>query len=77
MVGRLLHTVEAATRHISRYPGIGSLRYASLTGLMELRSIAVRRFPYVILYIDREDRIDLIRLLHLKRDIPRSLPNDE
>lgn len=76
MVGRLLHTVEAATQHIGRHPGIGSLRYASLTGFTALRSVTVRRFPYVILYIDRDDRIDLIRLLHLKRDIPQSLSND-
>lgn len=55
MVGRLLHTVEAATQHIGRHPGIGSLRYASLTGFTALRSVTVRRFPYVILYIDRDD----------------------
>jgi toxin ParE1/3/4 len=33
----------------------------------------VRRFPYLIFYLETEDRVDVWRPLHNRRDIPASL----
>jgi hypothetical protein len=30
----------------------------------------MRRYPYVVFYVEREDRIDVWRVLHTRRDIP-------
>jgi toxin ParE1/3/4 len=35
-----------------------------------LRSWPLRRFPYVIFYIEQENHIDVWRVLHARRDIP-------
>jgi toxin ParE1/3/4 len=35
-----------------------------------LRSRALKGFPYLIFYVERENQIDVWRVLHSHRDIP-------
>jgi toxin ParE1/3/4 len=58
---------------VSEQPGIGSPRYANLLGIEGLRSRKLSRFPFLVFYVEREDRIDVWRVLHAQRDIPASL----
>jgi toxin ParE1/3/4 len=58
-----------ALRHIALDPATGSLRYAGLSGKPGVRFWPLRRFPLVF-YIERPDHIDVVRVLHGKRDIP-------
>jgi toxin ParE1/3/4 len=67
---RFIDALEAAYRHIAANPASGSPRYAQELDLPELRFWAVKRFPYLIFYVEHEDHIDVWRILHGQRDIP-------
>ena len=70
---RFIDAVEQAFILIGRHPGIGSPRYAVELDLPGLRARPVEQFPYLIFYLEHEDRIDVLRILHARRDIPTSL----
>lgn len=63
--------LEQALAHIGRYPATGSPRYAHELDLPGLRFWQTRRHPYLIFYIEQTDHIDVWRILHGSRDIPR------
>ena len=62
--------LEKAYGHIARHPSSGSPRYAHHLGLADLRFWRLRRYPYLIFYVEREEHIDVWRVLHEQRDIP-------
>lgn len=62
--------LERAYAHISRHPNAGSPRYAQALDLPDLRCWPLRRFPYLIFYIEQNEHIDVWRALHGQRDIP-------
>lgn len=65
-----IDALERAYGHIARRPSSGSPRYAHELGLPGLRSWPLRRYPYLVFYIEREQHIDVWRVLHDQRDIP-------
>ena len=67
---RFVDALERAYEHIGRQPASGSPRYARELNLPGLRCWPLARFPYLIFYIEREDHIDVWRVLHGRRDIP-------
>ena len=69
---RFLDALEKAYSHIQRNPGTGSLRYAHSLDIPGLRFWQCQRFPQMVFYIEREDHIALVRVLHGSRDIPAS-----
>ncbi len=62
--------IEQAFLHIGRYPATGSTRYAHELELPGLRCWPVKRFPYLVFYVEGDDHIDVWRVLHAQRDIP-------
>jgi toxin ParE1/3/4 len=50
-------------------PQIGSPRYAHDLGKPCLRSLQLRRYPYLVFYIERRDHVEILRVLHARRDI--------
>ena len=62
--------LEKAYAHIARHPASGSPRYAHQLGLADLRFWPLGRYPYLIFYIERDEHIDVWRVLHEQRDIP-------
>lgn len=62
--------LEKAYAHIARHPAAGSPRYAHQLGLADLRFWPLGRYPYLVFYIERDEQIDVWRVLHEKRDIP-------
>lgn len=70
---RFVDALEAAYKHIQRAPGTGSPRYAHELNLPGLRSWPCKRYPYLVCYVERADSIDVWRVLHTRRDIPRWL----
>ena len=48
----------------------GSPRDAHELGLPGLRSWALKRYPYLVFYVERTDHVDVWRVLHEDRDIP-------
>ena len=65
--------LEVAYAAISRQPGLGSPRYAHELELPGLRARVLRRYPYVVFYLDAGSHIDVWRVLHAHRDIPAEM----
>lgn len=65
-----IDALERAYTHISRQPVTGSPRYAHELDLPGLRAWPLTRYPYLVFYVERPDRIDVWRVLHEQRDIP-------
>mgnify|MGYP001208925956 CR=1 FL=1 len=69
--------LEESLRKISRHPAIGSPRYGHFVQIPELRHWPVKKFPYLVFYIEKENRIELTRVLHSSMDIPSWLNDIE
>ncbi len=65
-----IEALEQAYTHIGRHPASGSPRYAHDLNLPGLRFWQLSRYPHLVFYIERTDRIDVWRVLHGQRDIP-------
>ena len=68
--------LERATAHIESHPATGSPRYAHELNFPRLRFWPLRRFPFALFYIEHTDHLDVIRCVHMSRDIPASLGDD-
>ena len=68
---RFIDALQAAVTRIATNPGIGSPRYATALAMPNLRFWRLTRFPYLIFYVEREEQVDIWRVLHEQRDIPR------
>jgi toxin ParE1/3/4 len=66
-----IDALEQAYAHIGENPATGASRYAFELDLPGLRSWRLARYPYLVFYVEREEHIDVWRVLHGKRDIPR------
>ena len=62
--------LEKAIGHIARHPSSGSPRYAGELNLPDLRFWQIKRYPYLVFYVEQDDHIDVWRILHGQRDIP-------
>lgn len=65
--------LQTVYRRVAAYPAAGSLRYAYELGFAGLRFIPLKRFPFLVFYVEGADQIDVLRVLHAERDIPPSL----
>lgn len=72
-----IEEAEQAFRRIGRSPAIGSPRYAYELSLEGLRVWPLRRFPYLIFYIEHSNALDVWRVLHGQRDIPSWMQSSE
>jgi toxin ParE1/3/4 len=62
--------LERAYAHIALHPATGSPRYAHELDLPGLRTWSLKRYPYLVFYVERDDHVDVWRVLHGMRDIP-------
>jgi toxin ParE1/3/4 len=62
--------LEKAYAHVARHPSSGSPRFAHQLGLADLRCGPLGRYPYLVFYVERDEHIDVWRVLHEQRDIP-------
>ena len=69
--------LEVAYAHVALHPATGSSRYAHELDLPGLRTWRLKRFPYLVFYVERDDHIDVWRVLHGMRDIPAWLADAE
>lgn len=59
-----IDALERANRDIARHPASGSSRYAHELNLPGLRAWPLKRHPYLIFFIERDDHIDVWCILH-------------
>ncbi len=75
-----LHDFEKAVTLISRFPETGSPKYGYEPSLAGIRFWPMKKFPFLIFYIETEHQIDVWRVIHGNMDItadindPDSLP---
>ena len=67
---RFIDALEQAFGHLSRQPGSGSPHYGHELALPGLRSWPLRSFPYLVLYFELSEAVEVWRVLHERRDIP-------
>jgi toxin ParE1/3/4 len=72
-----VEALEEAYAFISRHPGTGKSRYAYELDIPGLQTWPLRRFPYLIFYIEQDNHIDVWRVLHGRRDIPALMQEPE
>ena len=69
VAGRFVAALEGAYRSIREHPRLGSPRFGEVLGIDGLRTRRVRRFPYMVFYVEAEDRVEVWRVLHVQADI--------
>ncbi|RQP24549.1 type II toxin-antitoxin system RelE/ParE family toxin [Piscinibacter terrae] len=69
-----IEEIDTALEHIERHPGTGSPRYGELFDFPGLRCWLVSRFPYALFYVEHDEYLDVIRVLHQQSEIPAQLP---
>jgi toxin ParE1/3/4 len=66
---RWINAVQTVAGEVSRRPSFGSTTHAEQLGIEGLRHRQVPRFPYLLFYIERDDSIAIVRVLHERRDV--------
>jgi toxin ParE1/3/4 len=69
--------LESAYQHVQRWPATGSSRYAFELNLPGVRFWPCRKYPYLVFYFEKADCIEIWRVLHALRDIPRWLQDGD
>jgi toxin ParE1/3/4 len=72
-----VEALEAAYRAIGEQAAANSPRYAHALDIPGLRSRKLVRYPFLVFYVEREESIDVWRVLHAGRDVPAWLGGDE
>jgi toxin ParE1/3/4 len=66
----LIDALQSAYRVVAERPSAGSPRYTHELAIPGLRSRTLKNYPYLVFYVERDNRIDIWRSLHSRRDIP-------
>ena len=69
--------LEESIKKISKHPASGIPRYAHELYITDLRYWSMKRFPYLIFYIEKERYIEIGRVLHSSRDIPSAMDESD
>lgn len=62
--------LERAYAYLGRHPAAGSPRCGHELSIPGLRCWPLGRFPHLVFYVEREDHVDVWRVLHGRRDVP-------
>ena len=62
--------LERAYGQIARHPAAGSPYYAHELNIPGLRSWPLRRYPWLVFYVEHDDHVDVWRVVRAERDIP-------
>ena len=65
--------IDEAYARLKQHPNIGSPRLAIDLDIEGLKSWALKRFPHQIFYEIQDDRVELWRILHPRRDITHAM----
>ena len=72
-----VNALERSFLRIGRHPASGSTKYAHALELPGLRCWPVKGYPHLVFYIERDDHVDVWRILHGQREIPAWLREDD
>lgn len=66
---------QRALDRIATHPALGSPSYALELQIPRLRCWSLQHFPYLVFYLEQETFVEIWRVLHGRRDIPRWMLN--
>lgn len=66
---KVARATNAALDQVEREPGMGSPGLGQRLGIPELRTWRVRAFPLLWCFFEREDHLDVVRLLGERQDV--------
>jgi toxin ParE1/3/4 len=66
---RFLNAIEKALQFILVFPDAGSSRLCEILGLKQFKTWPLTKFPFLVIYIVEDESIDIVRLIHQKRDL--------
>ncbi|PKO90403.1 MAG: plasmid stabilization system protein [Betaproteobacteria bacterium HGW-Betaproteobacteria-10] len=69
IANQLASAADDALQHLQQNPGTGSPRIGQQLDIPGLRSWRVSGFPLIWFYFEREDHLDVVRLLGERQDI--------
>jgi toxin ParE1/3/4 len=72
-----IDALEATYAQIGANPSGSTPRWGQELNLPGLRSQKLKRYPYLVFFMAREDHVDVWRILHAQRDIPSWLQDSE
>ena len=67
---------ERCVSHLSRFPLSGSPRLEHTLAISGIRHWGLRRFPFLIIYVDTDYAVEILRVLHAQTDIPTHLRDE-
>jgi len=70
---RFVDELEAALHGLCFQPGVGSRRYAHFLADRSLRMWQLDRFPFLLFYRVDGQMLDVVRVLHERRDLSADL----
>lgn len=68
-----LDAVEQAFALLAERPEMGSSRHVHLLPALHPRMWPITGYPYLVFYVERERAVEVIRVLHSRRDMPSVL----
>ena len=70
---KFLTELEKCFGFVKNFPRAGSLRLGDVVGRSDIRTWPMRKFPFLLVYKETPDQVNVLRVLHQRRDIPRWL----
>jgi len=72
-----LNQLESALQSVAKQPGAGSQRFGHELDIPDLRQWPLERFPYLIFYVEKTNRIEIVRVLHTSRNVTALITLDD
>lgn len=72
-----LNQLESALQSLAKQPGAGSQRFGHELDIPDLRQWPLGRFPYLIFYVEKSNRIEIVRVLHTSRNVTALITLDD
>ena len=70
---KFLTELEKCFNFVKDFPDAGSVRIGHLVGRADIRTWPMRKFPFLLIYKATSNQVNILRVLHQRRDIPRWL----
>ena len=66
---KFLAALEKSFNFLIRFPKAGSVRLGEQIGRSDIRSWPLNKYPYLVVYKELPDQVDVFRVLHQRRDL--------
>ena len=66
---KFMSALSASLRFLCDYPKAGSLRLGQQIGRSQIRSWPISHFPYLVMYRESPEQVEVFRVLHQRQDL--------